>query len=391
MKTPAPAEVFRPGEFIEEELEARGWSQRDLAEIMGCSARLVNEIIRGKRAITPETARRLGAAFGTSATLWLNLENAYRLSRVRADDDGVQRRARLYELAPVKELARRGWIREARDLDDLEAELCRFFGIRRIDEEPVLSPHAARRAAALGELTPAQRAWLFRVKQLGDGMATGEFRESAFEEALDELRGLLTDPASTARVSEVLAAAGIRFVIVEHLAGTRIDGACLWLDERRPVVALTLRYDRIDWFWHTLLHELAHVKRGDGLRRALLPDLDLVGPHPVENDKKEIERRADRFASEFLIPSRAVRRFVAETAPYFSKQKIQAFAAKMGVHPGIVAGRLQYLGVIPYSHNREMLVRVRDHVVSTALTDGWGRLLGPLPTPQGETAGAVSR
>lgn len=78
----SPAEVFPPGEFLRDELKARGWTQTDLAEILGRPRRLVNEIVVGKRGISPKTAIGLGAAFGTSAQYWLNLQNSYRLSRL---------------------------------------------------------------------------------------------------------------------------------------------------------------------------------------------------------------------------------------------------------------------------------------------------------------------
>ena len=91
-----PAEVFPPGDFIAEELEARGWTQGDLARILGRPLQAVNAIIRGKKAITPETAVGLGAAFGTSAEIWLNMENSYRLHRAGpADPDIAERAARL--------------------------------------------------------------------------------------------------------------------------------------------------------------------------------------------------------------------------------------------------------------------------------------------------------
>lgn len=77
-----PAEAFAPGEYIREELTERGWTQLDLAEIMGQPPQVVNEIVAGKRSITPETARGLGDAFGTGAQLWMNLEASYQLSRV---------------------------------------------------------------------------------------------------------------------------------------------------------------------------------------------------------------------------------------------------------------------------------------------------------------------
>ena len=91
MANRTPAEVFPPGDFIAEELEARGWSQIEFADILGRPARLVSELIAGKRAITPETARGLGAAFGTGPEFWMNLERDYQLSRAVHDDMAVQR------------------------------------------------------------------------------------------------------------------------------------------------------------------------------------------------------------------------------------------------------------------------------------------------------------
>ena len=76
-----PAESFPPGEFIKDELKARGWAPEDLAEVMGCDLRLVNEIITGKRVITPETAAVLGQALESSARYWLNLQSAYQLAQ----------------------------------------------------------------------------------------------------------------------------------------------------------------------------------------------------------------------------------------------------------------------------------------------------------------------
>jgi HTH-type transcriptional regulator/antitoxin HigA len=80
------AEVFPPGEFLREELEARNWSQTELAEIIGRPVRLINEIIAGKKAITPETAIQLGESLGTGPEVWMNLESQYQLSKVRIAD-----------------------------------------------------------------------------------------------------------------------------------------------------------------------------------------------------------------------------------------------------------------------------------------------------------------
>src|ERR1700681_2895250 len=106
-----PAEVFPPGEFIREELDARGWTQGDLAQIMDRPLQAVNELISGKKQITPETAMGLAKAFGDDDALyWMNLDNVYRLSHATPPDETVERRAKLYTLFPVRELIKRNWV-----------------------------------------------------------------------------------------------------------------------------------------------------------------------------------------------------------------------------------------------------------------------------------------
>lgn len=369
-----PAEVFPPGEFIREELEARGWDQNDLAEILGSYPRLVSEIITGKRAITPETAKKLAAALGTSAELWMNLESSYRLWRVKGRDESIARRAKLYAIAPVKEMLRRRWIEHTESAEVLERRVLDFFGIESVDHEPKFWPFAAR--TSLMASTPAQRAWLFRARRLASvsGVAT-RFTGALLGKAMAELPLLLHSPEEIRHVPRILAASGIRFLILEHLPQTRIDGACFWLDHHSPVVVLSLRYDRIDAFWHSLMHELEHVRRHDGLRAHQSLDTDLFG------DRNQVgrpgltdhEREVDDAAASSLIASTALDDFIARMKPLFSKQKIQRFAALHHVHPGIVVGQLQHRREIGWTHSREMLLKVRHLITDVALTDGWGQ------------------
>jgi HTH-type transcriptional regulator/antitoxin HigA len=93
----ANAAAFPPGDFIKEELEARGWSQRVLAEILGRPLQTVNALVNGRKSITPRMARELEAAFGSSALFWLNLEIAYQLREATAADPEIARRARQHD------------------------------------------------------------------------------------------------------------------------------------------------------------------------------------------------------------------------------------------------------------------------------------------------------
>lgn len=369
------AEVFPPGEFIREELAARDWSQLDLADIMGRPPRVVNELIAGKRSITPDTARELGEAFGTGAEYWMNLEAAYQLWKSKRLNNTIARRARLYTKVPVKDLIRRHWIEPSSDIEVLEKRVCKFLGISNLDEDPVVWPHAARKKTSYDEISPSQIAWLCRALQLAATLPAEPFSDERFEEALGRLRTLLSNSDNVRKVPAVLAQAGIRFVVIEHLPQSKIDGACLWLDEQRPIIAISVRFDRIDWFWHTILHEMKHVKNRDGLVANRPLDTDLVGDKARESgEKPDFEKQADAFAAAFLVERDALRRFMRRVRPLYSKLKIQQFAHELGVHPGVVVGQLQFAGEIQYYHNREMLVKVRGIITSTARTDGWGHI-----------------
>jgi HTH-type transcriptional regulator/antitoxin HigA len=367
-----------PGEFIRAELEKRGWGQAELAKVIGRPLPTVNEIVQGKRAVLPEMAVALGAAFGTGALVWLQRESAYRLSLVEQNDPETRARARLYGLAPVKDMERRGWIAPARNARELERELCRFFEVASLKEAPRLEA-SARQPLLSDEFTAAQRAWLFRAAQLAAAAPARPFEPGRFEAGLPALRALAGAAENVPHVPGALAELGVRLVVVEPLPRTRLDGAAFWLAPDQPVIALSLRYDRIDWFWHTLAHELSHVRCGD--RRSL--DSSLVGESRVE-PADAVEARAEREGAAFLIPPERLRSFILRTRPFYTKEKLLGFARRHAVHPGIVSGQLQHLKELGWDAHRDLLVKVRERLIRAAPTDGWGQ--APLALPPAQDA-----
>src|SRR5690348_14006631 len=216
--------------------------------------------------------------------------------------------------------------------------------------------------------TAALRAWLFRAARLASALNARPFQTKSFEAGLADLRKLANSAEGVRQVPGALAELGVRLVIVEPLPRTRLDGAAFWLQEDQPVIALSVRYDRIDWFWHTLAHELSHVRHGD--KRSV--DANLVGKSRTE-PVDDVEARAEREGAAFLIPPERLRSFIVRTRPFYAKEKLQRFALRMGVHPGIVSGQLQHLSELGWDAHRDLLVKVRALLVSAALTDGWGQ------------------
>lgn len=358
-----PAEIFPPGDFLKEELEVRGWSQADFADIIGREPTLVSEIISAKRAITPETARAIGEALGTGARVWLNLESEYRLRLAESTKpiaSDIAPKAKLFSLYPVREMIRRGWIQHSDNVQVLESRLQEFSSRK-------LCPVARR--AQQGDVTPLQRAWFQRAHNLAEKLSTEKYSEAKLKHSLTSLKNLLHEAMEARHISRTLSEAGVRFLLLEALPNSKIDGACFWLNSKSPVVVISLRFDRIDNFWFTLIHELKHVEHRHALQQGVL-EIDLLEETEHETQEEEIQVNAE--AKEFLIPQEELEDFINRVRPFFSATKIVGFAARIGVHPGIVVGQLQRRRLIGWNHHRKYLTPIRNVICESAPCDGWG-------------------
>ena len=167
-KATAPLPVDHPGTFIEEELEARGWAQADLAYILGMDGSQLNKLIKGVTAITSDSAVALGDAFDMPAEFFMNLQKMYDLQKAKKSDPGVRARAAWLSVFPVREMIRRRWIEDA-EPDLLDLQMMRFFGKNRIEDIPFISDapllaHAAKKHG-YEETTELQYVWLNRVRR----------------------------------------------------------------------------------------------------------------------------------------------------------------------------------------------------------------------------------
>lgn len=351
-----PARVVTPGQIIQDELDARGWSQHDLAEIMSRPSQMVNEIIQAKKQITAETALQLAFAFGTSPDFWLNLEMQYQLflAAKEQNETDISRRSALYDLAPVSELVKRGWISPVHSTKELETEICQYLHIPSIREQPA-AVASYRISQERGPEQRAKIAWIRRVEQLAAAQPIQPFNPTQMPEFIQKLLEFTVHAEQTACIPQLFLDHGIHFVIVPHLSKTYLDGAALWIGEH-PVVALSLRCDRIDAFWFTLLHELAHLMSPN-----FQPHLDQLYDHESLKYREE-ENQVNQQAGEWLVASNDLNVFIESHRPRYSKAALDAFAEKQKRHPGIVIGRLMHLHEIEYTHMRKYLVRVSPYL-----------------------------
>jgi HTH-type transcriptional regulator/antitoxin HigA len=364
-----------PGQLIQELLDANGWTQSVLAVVLGADKTGINKIMTGKRSVDADMAIALSELFDVPPERFMDLQKSYDLAQARIrsrPDPGRSARAHLFGKLPIVEMIKRGWIEacDAHDVPEVQAALMRFFGAQSIDEIEIL-PHAAKKTDVVGGATPVQLAWLYRVKEIAQEMLVGRYSPQTVRAAISALENLLLSAEEARKVPRILAESGVRFLLVESLPGAKIDGVCFWLDASSPVIALSLRYDRIDNFWFVLRHECEHIIRLHG-QSAMMLDTELEGERAgVGPNVSQEERLANEAAAEFCVPQGNLDRFIARKSPVFAERDFLGFSRTLKIHPGLVAGQLQHR-TGRYNLFRPYQVKIRSIVAPSAVVDGWG-------------------
>lgn len=341
-----------PGETLAETLETFGMTQAELAERMGRPLKTINEIVAGKAMITSDTALQLEKVLGVPASFWSNRERLYRDALARRREAGqLEQQLDWLKTLPVKELIRAGWIIPASDAVGQLRSVLSFFGVAGVEEWRALweSPEATfRRTNALAANPGATAAWLRKGEIEAQKIDSARFDIGTFTEALRCVRSFTTkEPAEFVPVlREHCARAGVAVVFVPPLAGVRAYGVSRWLHSSKALIQLSLRGKTDDHLWFTFYHEAGHIVK-HGRRAVFVEEGDGEGG---QRDPQEAE--ADAFAQEFLILSTEYDRFCANRD--YSLAAIRRFATKIGVAPGIVAGRLQHERKIPFSRANQL-------------------------------------
>jgi HTH-type transcriptional regulator/antitoxin HigA len=335
-----------PGEYLQEVIDELGMSQTELAERMGRPLQAINEIIRGEKAITPETAIQLGNVTGVSSHIWNGLEAEYRLILARhRDRQRLESETTLVGEFPYTEIAKLGFIKKTRNLVERVMELRRFFGVASLyNLETVDDYQPAFRQGKGGKASSyALIAWLRMAEIEARAVECAAFKAGALKAALPEIRALTREEPGDflSKLRGLLAGCGVAFILLPHLPKTYSHGATFFLGDK-AVLVMSIRGKWADVFWFGLFHEIGHVLLHSKRQRFLEN-----GAADPALQRQEDE--ADDFARDILIPRRRFQAFVG--AQEFGAWSIQAFADEMGIAPGIVTGFLQHHRHVDYSYH----------------------------------------
>lgn len=323
-----PIEAPDPVSAILFRMQEQGLKQADLVPYFGTRSR-VSEVLSRKRPLTVNMIRALSSGLGISAE---TLVGVGQVEVTKSESDEVD-----WSRFPAKEMIARGWLQKltnttVKSTEELVRNFISDFGMQ-------FGSAAFRRTIGGDAYSPATQyalqAWLARVIQSGRERKPliSKFDRSVLSQPfLRELAQLSWSDHGPLLAVEFLEKHGIAVVIEPHLKGTLLDGAALQDTDGMPIIGLTLRFDRLDNFWFTLLHEVAHLWKHVTPEETFLDNLDASS-----EDSRELE--ANRIAKEALIPRVAWKRSEAYLNP--SSQAIDQLSRELKIHPAIIAGRLR--------------------------------------------------
>ena len=359
----APDWVLAPGESVLDLAEERGWTQGELAQRLGYSEKHISQLINGKVPITVDAAQRLERVLGSSMDFWLKLEANYQQHKARLE--ATERHACwiswLDEL-PVKELMSSGAIAKARidakNKPSIVESCLRFFGVASPEE---WRGHyggmqvAFRRSRDEQSDVGAISAWLRLGEQVAEKLDGPKYDKARFENALSEIRGLTcTAPEFfEPRMRELLRDAGVLLALVPAIPRAHVSGVARWLNPTRPLIQLSLYGKTNDKFWFTFFHEAAHILLHADSKEAK-KSIFLDDPN-ANHSPDPREQEANQWAGNVLIPQE----YSHALGTLRTKEAVRAFATSIGIHPGIVVGRLQHDHIIDPSWMNDLKLSFR--------------------------------
>ena len=345
-----PDYVSPPGETLLELLEERQMSQAELARRMGRPHKTINEIIHGKAAITPETARQLEHVLGAPASFWNNREQAYRaFLAAQAERERLQEAGDWVRRFPVNDMVRLGWIKRHSDQVEQTRGYCVLWRCLASPMAGMLGQSAGVlcRARSFDSQPEALTAWLRQGEIMAQRIACRPYDAEACRRALQDVRPLtaVAPEVFTGALQDLCAQAGVAVVFVPKSPAQKSA-------ERRAGLAPIRRL----FSSACATRPMTNSGSASSTRRGISSCMANVRCSRYEDGDGEKEDEADRFAAEFLIPSRELASFLEKQAPgrYPSTHSICAFADALGIAPGIVAGRLQHDGHVPFTHYHDL-------------------------------------
>lgn len=357
-----PSNAVHPGIILKEALDNCGMSQKELADAVGKSTPVINDIIKGKRGVNAELAVLLESVLGVKAEEWMNYQSQYDLNRARSNGEIERRKNVISDWQRIKPLLKMAKLKKAITLTgDLFSDvhcIYEYAGVSNIDDfEHMFSQKESmfRKSDKVQVDMQNLFTWILIVRHLSNAtnIAT-PFDKDRIPELIDKLNDLFyINKDMELHIPDLLSSFGIKYVQQEHFEKVPVDGYSFWNGEN-PTLVLTKRYNRIDNFAYTLMHELGHIS----LHLSADRNADFLDMEDTDINKGR-EEEADRFARKHLSRGLNLDGYFARWRnPYAAGNFLKSLSEQTHINVSIITGLYQHF-CQSYTICRNLLEKVQ--------------------------------
>jgi len=353
--------AFHPGYYVSDIIDDLGITQAEFATRLGTNTKTLSCLINGQANISNDLAKKLSVMLGTSEEVWLNLQAAYdqKLIEIQKASD-LDEQKYLARLIDYKFFVDVAGLNETRDVKEKIQNLCSYFKVSdlRILMIPDFLVNFRTGVNSVSEKNIINsKAWVQTAINCSSIIDTKDYDEKKLKSFLPQIREMTVQKPEVflPKIKKIFSECGVAFVLLPNLRNSGVNGAVKWVSDKRVVLAMNNRGLDADIFWFSLFHEIKHVFQKK--TKTMFVSFDEDEMNAVN---KSMEDEADGFARNYLIPQADFKKLAP--TKYITDKEILGFAKKIGVHPGIVVGRLQHDGIL--QPNRAAKFKEKYNIVS---------------------------
>ncbi|TKG94921.1 ImmA/IrrE family metallo-endopeptidase [Puteibacter caeruleilacunae] len=348
-----PQEVLHPCETLNEKLEEMGMSRKEFALRTGKPEKTIIAVLKGESSITSEMAILFENITRIPAHFWINKQARYSEYKARLKRRFAVNSAEEWTKSfPYPEMAKNEWVPKTRRLEEKTINLFEYFGVSTHEAWENLYMKSKLKIAAYASLAytlepHAISAWLRQGELQAEQIAAPEYNKKEFQKILPQIKTIMADHPHNffTQLQQLCLTAGVKVFYTPRMPKAPISSSTRWI-KGTPVIQLTARYRQNDRFWFTFFHEAGHIIL-HGKKYISLEGIDFSEADPVK------EQEAHAFAEEWTFSKQEEEEVLLQHT--IDADDVTKFAKKFNTHPAMIIGRLQHMGVIPFSVGKQFI------------------------------------
>ena len=341
--------AFHPGYYVKEIIEDMGITQSEFAQRLNTTDKTLCKLVNAEISLSDDLAQKLAQMMGTSVKVWLDLQTSYtekilEIKKRKALDE----EKRYLKILDYSYFRRLHVVKDTRNSAERIAELQKFFKVSSLSvlgEKDFLVACKTAVQDVTEKNIVSSNAWIQTALNGAEKMVCKPFNKKRLQSYLPEIRTMtLQDPSVFfPRLCAIFQECGVAFILLPHLKNSGVNGAVKWINPEKVLLAINNRRLYADVFWFFLFHEIRHILQQKIKETFISSDKTAC----ISCADKELEADADRFAGDYLIARGEYERFIGNKT--WNENNVRIFAQQVGIHPGVVVGRLQHDGHLDYN------------------------------------------